>query len=71
MRVHSEHEYVFVKGVHPMQRKTDEESPPVFRMQLWKSKLKDGTETEGGCCARVFKADNARTWSTCSGLCPN
>jgi hypothetical protein len=31
-----------------MQRKIDEESPPVFRMQSWKSKLKGGTETEGG-----------------------
>jgi hypothetical protein len=51
-----------------MQRKIDEDSPPVFRMQSWKSKLKGGTETEGGCCAGAFKVDNALAWSTCSGL---
>ncbi len=48
-----------MKGVQPKQRKIDEESPPVFRLQSGKSKLKDCTETEGGCCAGVFKADNA------------
>ena len=45
-----------------MQRKIDEESPPIFRVQSWKSKLKGGTETEGGCCAGAFKVDNARAW---------